>query len=351
MRCRRCNAKWNIGNQRPILSLCPICEADYSEYPLLKGYDSIAEFLYELRLDQTDIFGESRRLLAYINDYFPQETAIRDGIKDLYDFGLKDVLRSYLDGKMSEDEFVSFVKANTVEPIGTTIVNIIQFVFVVYSEYGTDYNLPEYYSGVIGEIKDKYQIKALEKAADAGDKESQYRLAVKYKEGIGFQKDLDKAQALLFKASEQGYSEADYLLAELKRELGKNEDEIIDCLRKAANNDNVKAQCRLYYELYKNKGDIDEAINYLKKAASLNYAPAMYEYSLHLLYGDDVEQDVEAAIKYMEAAAAEDEKDAISKLAYIYSVGYLVNKDVKKAKLYKDKLGGLKIDGLVRNQA
>ena len=64
----------------------------------------------------------------------------------------------------------------------------------------------------------------------------------------------------------------------------------------------------------------------------------MYEYSLHLLYGDDVSQDVDSAIKFLEEAALRDDKDAISKLAYIYSVGFKVNKDMNKAKIYKEKL-------------
>jgi TPR repeat protein len=369
MRCLRCNADWNNGNIRPPLSHCPVCEANYTVEPSLKKYDNIAELLYELRINNSDVFNDSRRVLAYLNDYFPREEDIREELKALYERGLLDTIDGFLGGKISDDDVSTFVIENTTETLKSEILKLLQMVLGVNSDYGTDFNQSDYYRGILEKLNDDcYRIKALEKAtvvdddpslknqliefkiktgdmedavkdletaAAMGDSRSLYALAVMYKDGSYYQKDLDKAQGLLKMASEKGNSSADYLLAEMLLESGENKDEAIVYLRKAADN-NVKAQCRLYRELYAK--NVNEAVDYLKKAAFKGYAPAMYEYSLHLLYGDDVSQDVDSAIKFLEEAALRDDKDAISKLAYIYSVGFKVNKDMNKAKIYKEKL-------------
>ena len=372
MRCIRCNAKWNNGNTRAPLLVCPVCETDYSVEPSLKEYSGIAEFLYELRMNNSDAFFEGKRVLAYLNDFFPKETEIRDGLKRLYDSGLIEEITGFLNGSKSGSDFTSFIMSNADENVRDELLELLYFALSISADAGTDFTQSEYYKGVIDSLNDNiYCIKALEKAiaidddsalkkllieykiksgdvkdaikdiekaAASGDAQSLYTLAVMYKDGNFYQKDLDKAVGLLKLASEKGNAAADYLLADIFLSDKTKRDDALVYLRKAADRDNVKAQCRLYNELYSRNNN--EAINYLKKAAFRSYAPAMYEYSLHLLYGDNVDQDVDSAIKFLEEAASKKDRDAIGKLAYIYSVGYMVEKDINKAQMYKDMLRG-----------
>lgn len=372
MRCLRCNAKWDNGNIKPPLSCCPICEADLTSELSGKEYSNIGEFLYELRLNNADIFWDSRRTLAYLNDYFPREDAVRGELKKLYDFGLMNKIHMFLDGNLSGSELSDFLLDNVAESVRDEVVSLLSFALCISTDKGTNFEQSDFYRTALNVLNnDSYKIKALEKAivydndaslkeqlveykiktgdienavndleraAAKGDATSLYSLAVMYKEGTYYEKDLNKALGLLKIASEKGNVAADYLIADLLFETDKD-DEALSYLRKAADNNNVKAQCRLYNELYsENRKD---AVGYLKKAAFLNYAPAMYEYSLHLLYGDDIDQDIDSAIRFMEEAAVKNDKDAISKLAYIYSVGFLVKKDTNKAQKYKSKIRGI----------
>lgn len=372
MRCIRCNANWDCGNITPPLMRCPVCGADFSIDPTLREYSNVRELLYDLRVNDLDTFMEPKRVLAYIYDLFPEEVVIRDELKNLYEKGMLEIINSYLDKKISGQELSAFIKANTNEDIKSEIIILINYALSAEAYLGTDFNHSDYYLRILNILNDdKYRISALEKAAyvddDAsireqlngfrlkegnvessindlereasnGDPKALFALAKMYKDGSYYKKDLYKALELFNSALEKGNIASDYMIADILLELDKESQEAIDHLRKAADNGNVKALCRLYSVLYPTNAS--EAIAYLRKAAFLNCTPAMYEYSLHLLYGDDVEQDINSAIRFLEEAALRNDSDAICKLEYLYSTGFIVTKDVDKAKEYKAMIKG-----------
>ena len=94
----------------------------------------------------------------------------------------------------------------------------------------------------------------------------------------------------------------------------------------------------MYSRYYEKNSTKELAIDKLKMAAESKYLPAMYEYALHLLYGEQVTEDVTKAIEMLEECALLGKEEAIEKLRFIYSTGYKVIKDKVKALEWKARL-------------
>ena len=88
-------------------------------------------------------------------------------------------------------------------------------------------------------------VKQLQKAADQGDAEAQFKLAVCYYEGDGIKQDKAEAVKWYRKAAEQGDAEAQYLLGydyAIGDGVDENEAEAVKWLRRAAEQGHEKAK-------------------------------------------------------------------------------------------------------------
>ena len=122
-----------------------------------------------------------------------------------------------------------------------------------------------------GETWVRKSIDGLREAAENGDVEAQSYLGLCYLEGLGLEKDEDRAVEYFRKAGEQGSGEAQFALGLLCMQK-KNPDEAVDWFRKAAENDSYEAMLflgRIYENGMKNvKPNKTEAEKWYKKAAA-----------------------------------------------------------------------------------
>ena len=112
----------------------------------------------------------------------------------------------------------------------------------------------------------------------------------------------------------------------------------MELFTKSAELGNEKASYVLYKIYYHDQASKELAIQYLKKAADLNYIPAMYDLAVHLLYGDDIGKNTARAIQLLDKCAEKGNQPAISKLFYLYRVGLGNKADRNKAEDYRKML-------------
>ena len=123
----------------------------------------------------------------------------------------------------------------------------------------------------------KFAIEPLTEAAEADYPEAQYCLAKCYLEGLGVEKDVEKAFGLFQKAAEAGHAES-------LTELGKC------CLEGIGTTKDPKA-----------------AVNYLRIASDARYGEAMFLLGLCLEKGEGIERDPDRAWELIRMAAEEEE--------------------------------------------
>lgn len=105
---------------------------------------------------------------------------------------------------------------------------------------------------------------------------------------------------------------------------------------------NAKASYILYKLHYKDVDEKKTSLKNLTNAANKKYYPAMYDLSIHLLYGDDIEKDVETAERMLSECAEHGHVGAISKLYYLFGTGFEVKQDKVKAEMYRSMLRTVK---------
>lgn len=91
---------------------------------------------------------------------------------------------------------------------------------------------------------------------------------------------------------------------------------------------------RYYYQLSRAltfMKDLPNAIGALKRAADLQYPPAMYHYALDMRDGTGIAKDVPGAVDLMQKAAGAGSGDAMASLGVLYSRGGFVPRDDKVA--------------------
>jgi TPR repeat protein len=244
-----------------------------------------------------------------------------------------------------------------------------------YKEEGTNFKEPSFYLDYAKQCTDvQYKIVALEKAVQYGaDEETEFdlaelklsngkedsvdvlqrlaekgnvnallRLAKIYEQGSIVAKDYSKEIECLNKAISNNSAEGMYQLGRLYM-LGwgepKSKAMAVDMFEKASQHNHEKANYQLYAVYYRENRE-QLALSKLKKAVDSGYVPAMYEYALHLLYGEHMKEDISQAVRLLEECALHGDAEAIEKLSYIYSVGYKVPRDKLKALEWQDKLAG-----------
>ncbi|WP_029319291.1 tetratricopeptide repeat protein [Butyrivibrio sp. AE3004] len=368
MKCIRCGAEWKSSNMHPPMKKCPVCGNDFDKNRGQRVFSSEGELIYVLRKEEgKTIVSEPKRVFAFLNDYFPMNEGFRNQYLALYDKGFADTVSQYFSGSLQNKDISDFVQSNSNDD---AFVDAILFSLSVVESNGTDFNDPKYWMNVLNQLSsDEYKstvlkhaselsddstisekiielelnsgdikraAEKLEELASKGNPDALYKIATMYLEGEYYEKNLKKAVSLYKLSADKGNVEAEYRLGVISEDC--NEVELDDCisyLKRASDKDHIQAQCRLYSTLYKDDKSKIEAIGYLKKAAFQNYPPAMYEYAMHLLYGDEVEKDIESAIRFLQTSADGGDKDAISKLVYLYTTGYEVERDEEKANHYR----------------
>lgn len=177
--------------------------------------------------------------------------------------------------------------------------------------------------------------------AEQGDAEAQFRLGKRYYNGDGIEKDYAEAVKWWFKSAKLENNKAQYNLGVCYyngKGVNKNKAEAVRLWHKSVEQGNVKAQDILgkyYYrvgmEYYSYVDDIDEAIQYFRKAAELGYSIAQKELGLLYKNGEDVKQDYSEAVKWFCMAAEQGDATARYYLGECYYNGWGVNRDYAKA--------------------
>lgn len=108
----------------------------------------------------------------------------------------------------------------------------------------------------------------------------------------------------------------------------------IECLKKAANVDFAPALVALgahYLPTEYEEQDYSKSYPYYKRAAELEYIPAYCAYALMLINGDCCEQNIEEGLRLMRMAAEAGDPDAQYELGTFYVDGDLLDEDYDEA--------------------
>jgi len=230
-----------------------------------------------------------------------------------------------------------------------------------------------------GDTESSERLKEIERfhetrrAAEAGQAEAQYDLAVMFNNGKGIVRDDNEAFKCLRKASEQGHLPAqahlgymylsgngvaqDYTeainwyrimagngFAEAQWTLGtmyyrgmgvtRNGAEAVRWFRMAAEQDNADAQCDLG-DIYCNgklvAQDFSEAAKWYRKAAEQGHARGQLNLAAMYFAGEGVTQDQTEAAKWFRMAAEQGHDEAQTHLGVMYSKGHGVPQDYSEA--------------------
>jgi len=197
------------------------------------------------------------------------------------------------------------------------------------------------YENGIGIEKDEE--KAVEwytKAAEQDVAEAQYRLGYCYENGTGIEKDEEKAVEWYTKAAEQDVAEAQCCLGYCYENgigIEKDEEKAVEWYTKAAKQDVAEAQYNLG-TCYENgigiEKDEEKAVEWYTKAAEQGVAEAQYCLGNCYEYGIEIAINEAKAVEWYAKAAAQDFAKAQFRLGYCYATGTGVTKNEDKALEY-----------------
>ena len=186
----------------------------------------------------------------------------------------------------------------------------------------------------------------LMKKAQAGDANSQYTLAQKYKNGEGVAQDKAEAVRWHTKAAEQGHIFSQFTLAEMYKigdGIPVNKAEAAKWYLKAAEQGNSTSQSNIAEMYYNGDGipqNYAEAAKWYRKVADRNdFTSYFAQYNLAEMYvnGYGVEQNYTEAVNLYRKAAARNFDPANHKLGMMYYNGYGVPQDYAEAMNYYKK--------------
>jgi TPR repeat protein len=172
--------------------------------------------------------------------------------------------------------------------------------------------------------------------AERGDPDAQFELGLRLVTGEGITKNEKQGVEFLRKAADQNHLRAQHVLGSLYEEgVGVKQDpaKAIEWYRKAANNGFPMAQHSLgiVYDLGKGvKKDPKEAAQWFRNAANQDFPPSQAAYASKLERGDGLEKSTsKAALWYLRAAQAQ-YVPAMTKLAHMYYTGTGVPLDYRR---------------------
>lgn len=377
LKCKRCGASWILGNLSLKRDCCPICDINLNVQSEYREYETVIELLQVL-IEQNgiDFWNNDRAINGYLNDYFPEKIEIRDKIRFLLDNKFNNQIIYWYHNPPSRDEIMNALEGEHAGNMADNqFIDGIMALVETYKNEGTNFENPSFYKEYAQKcVNMKFKEVALEKAVQCGADEqtelelAEFKLAVGEKDGIDIlqrlaEKDNVNSLLRLAKMYEQGkfinrdYSKEIECLnkaisknsAEGMFQLGrlymlgwgmpKSKEKAVELFEKASEYNHEKANYQLY-SVYYNENREQIALEKLKHAADSGYVPAMYEYALHLLYGEHITENVSTAVSILNACALQGNTEAIEKLRYIYSVGYKVPQDKLKALEWQEKLKG-----------
>lgn len=171
---------------------------------------------------------------------------------------------------------------------------------------------------------DKSTIPEIEKAAEAGDAEAQFKLGALYANGKGVKQDSKAAAQWLRKSAKQGMAPAQTLLGWCYaggNGVSQNPGEAIEWYSKAAeqgDTDAMSSLADLYLEGQPGiERNIKQALNWYEKAANLGHPKAQYQLGKLLSEGKLVQQNDEAAFQWLTLAIMSDSEAARQELAML----------------------------------
>ncbi|RIA83138.1 hypothetical protein C1645_861319 [Glomus cerebriforme] len=202
----------------------------------------------------------------------------------------------------------------------------------------SQYNLGRCYRYGIGVERD--EIKAFEwckKSAEQECSDAQVILGAFYESGIGIEKDIEKAIYWYQKAAENGNEIAQYNLGKcFQRGIGIEKDEIkaFEWFKKSAEQESSDAQNELGY-CYENgmgiEKDIEKAIHWYQKAAENGNKFSQYNLGGCVKNGIGIEKDEIKALEWYKKSAEQEYSTAQVMLGIFYEYGMGVEKDIEKA--------------------
>lgn len=169
-------------------------------------------------------------------------------------------------------------------------------------------------------------------------------MAQLYREGMGVEKDIEKARELYHRAYEMSYTDAMVLCGDTYLEgaadMEPDYKNALICYQKAVFKRCPYASYRLgwlYHEGLGVEQDSVKAWDYYQKAVAMQYADAMTDVGVFYRDGIMAPQDYGKALELLEKAAAKGNARAMRELGQMYLRGQGVEADFKRAKewLYK----------------
>ena len=182
-----------------------------------------------------------------------------------------------------------------------------------------------------------------QKAAEQGHAKAQFNLAVRYENGNGIERDQTKAVRWYLKAAQQGHSGAQFNLAVCYRDgNGVQEDQwkASHWFHMAAEQGDAVAQFNLAVRYEEGRGihqDQSKAIRWYRTAAHHGYANAQNNLAICYEQGRGVKQDQHEAVRWYRAAAEQGHASAQYNLSICYRDGDGVAVDLDTAELWAQK--------------
>ena len=176
-----------------------------------------------------------------------------------------------------------------------------------------------------------------QKAAEQGHAKAQFNLAVRYENGNGIERDQTKAVRWYLKAAQQGHSGAQFNLALCYRDGdGVQEDQwkASHWFHMAAEQGDAVAQFNLAVRYEEGRGihqDQSKAIRWYRTAAYQGYANAQNNLAICYEQGRGVKQDQSEAVRWYRAAAEQGYASAQFNLALCYINGDGVEPNMPEA--------------------
>jgi TPR repeat protein len=181
---------------------------------------------------------------------------------------------------------------------------------------------------------------SLTKAAESGNADAQFDLAMSYSFGKGVKQNFEAALGWFVKCANQGNARAQYFLGAMySNGHGTNVDlnQAHSWYIKSANQGDTDAQFDLGV-MYLNGMGVEKnesaAFSYLLKAAEKNHVEAQLNLALMYQVGEGTEKDTSQAIIWYRKAAEQGDEDAQVQLQYIFSDNLDNEKDRAEAVLW-----------------
>ena len=179
---------------------------------------------------------------------------------------------------------------------------------------------------------------------DINDPKLEYRMGYMFYQGIGTEQDTKKALEYLKKATVKGHTYAEWMIGKIYLERGEKEDGI-NWLKKAAEHEAAQQEngCAQYYlgKMYllgeDTERDIEEAVKWFEKASENGNQYAQYQLGKIYLTGINGNQNMKKALEWLKKSAEQNNQYAQYMLGKIYMNGVGVEKNLQEAVKWYEK--------------